>query len=216
MSGSQIAPLFNIGPTIAGQILGLPYQQYRANGSCMPLNFGNLVGTIQAWITSDRAGKGSKPFVAKDPIAYGMFDPTVTVVGDYLVGPLGTFFIASQDVPMPIQVVRCNQTITVMRPSAEAIGDNFYGGAESVTGTPMLSEWPASVIQGTKGETGEVKLPGDTRLAWVAIMLPSVAGVQILPGDWILTGQSTIMEFTVSSCEITPLGWRLSAASAVA
>jgi hypothetical protein len=215
MSGSQIAPVFQIGPRITAQILGLPYQQYRPNGSYMPLNFGNLVATIPAWITADAKGMGNKPFVAKNPVAYAMVDPVVVAVGDYLVGDFGTFFISSLDGLMPTQVVRCNQTVTVSRPNTEPSGENFYGGAEGATSTPILVEWPASVIQGTKGEVGEVKLPGDTRLAWVAIMLPPTGDAQILPGDWISTDQSTAMVYTVSACELTPLGWRLSASTAV-
>jgi hypothetical protein len=208
--------LFNIGPRISAQVLGIPYRQYRPNGSYMPLNFGNLVATIPVWITADSKGMGNKPFVAKNPVAYAMVDPVTVAVGDYLVGDFGTFFIASLDSLMPTQVVRCNQTITVSRPNTQATGENFYGGVQDSTSTPILAEWPASVIQGTKGEVGEVKLPGDTRMSWVAIMLPPTRDEQILPGDWISTDQSTAMFYTVSACELTPLGWRLSASTAVA
>lgn len=215
MSGTQIAQLFNIGPRISAQVLGIPYQQYRPNGSYMPLNFGNFVATIPAWITADAKGMGNKPFVAKNPVAYAMVDPDTVEVGDYLVGDFGTFFIASLDSLMPTQIVRCNQTVTVSRPSTKPVGVDFYGGAEGSTSTPILVEWPASIIQGTKGERGEVNLPGDTRVAWVAIMLPVTGNAQILPGDWITTDQTTAMVYTVSACEITPLGWRLSASTAV-
>lgn len=215
MSGSLIAPLFNIGPRISAQVLGLPYDQYRANSASNPTASARKIATIPVWVTADSKGMGNRPFVYAKPVAYAMLDPTVVAVGDYLIGGFGTFFIASVDGLMPTQIVRCNQTITVSRPGGEAIGAGYYGGAEGATLSPLMTAWPASVIQGTKGEVGEAKLPGDTRLAWVAVLLPAYAGVQILPGDWIATAQGTPMVYTISSCELTPLGWRLSAATAV-
>lgn len=215
MSGSQLASVFQIGPRISAQILGSPYAQYRPSGAYYPTNFGNLIATIPAWITADASGMGKRPFTYAKPTSYAMVDPAVTQVGDYLIGPLGTFFVASQDVPMPIQIVSCNQTITVSRPGDPPTGPGYYGGAAPGVLEPILSEWPASVLQGTKGEVGEVKLPGDTRLAWVAVLMPSVGGVEIMPGDWITTGEASPMTYTISSRELTPLGWRLSASTAV-
>jgi len=213
----SFSALFQIGPRISGQILGSPYAQYRPSGASNPIQAGNLLGNIPAWITADARGNGDRPFAPAKPTAYAMVDPALTQVGDYLIGPLGTFFIASQDVPMPIQAVRCNYTITVARPGSGAPSTGYYyGGVISVDVSPILTAWPASVIQGTKGEGGEIKLPGDTRLAWVAILMPSVGGVEILPGDWITDSEGTPMQYTVSSRELTPLGWRLSASTAVA
>lgn len=213
MSGTQIGLLFNIGPRISAQVLGLPYQQYRPNGSYQPLNFGNLLATIPVWITADAKGMGTRPFTYAKPVCFGMFDPVVVNDGDYFVGPFGTFFVASSDGVMPMQLVRCNQTVTVSRPTDGPVGSSFYGGV--AVGSTLLTSWPASVIQGTKGEKGETALPGDTRLAWAAVLLPSTGDVEILPGDVITTEQTTPMIYTVSSCELTPLGWRLSAATAV-
>jgi len=38
--------------------------------------------------------------------------------------------------------------------------------------TALITGWPASIVQGTKGEKGEVNIPGDIRLSWFNIILP--------------------------------------------
>lgn len=216
MSGSLIATQFNIGPRIASQVLGSLYVQYRPTDATNPISQDTQIATIPAWITADAAGMGTRPFTYAKPVAFGMIDPDLAQVGDYLTGDFGTFFIASLDGLMPTQLVRCNKTITISRPTAPAASATFYGGASVASLTPLMTAWPASVINGTKGERGEVGLPGDTRLSWAAVLLP-FAGVEILPGDWITTTDSpTALNFTVSACELTALGWRISAAGAVA
>lgn len=215
MNGDLIAPLFNIGPRISAEVLGTAYQQFRPSGPYNPTGNDKLIATIPAWITADKAGKGNGPFTYAKPVCYGMVDPDVITVGDYLIGQFGTFFVASKDGVMQTQLVRCNLTATISRPGPGTADPDYYGGDTQSSLTPILTAWPASIIQGTKGEAGEVKLPGDVKMAWVSVLLPSVGGVEILPGDWITTTEATPMVYTVSSRELTPLGWRLSAATAV-
>ena len=210
---NTILPLFQIGPRITGEVLGSPYSQYRPAGANNPT--GSPLATIPAWITADAAGKGLKANSYGKPVWYSMHDPAVTQVGDYLIGPLGTFFIASQDVPMPIQVVECNRTLSLSRPGGAAPGAGYYGGETAAALSPLAATWPASVLQGTKGEKGEVALPGDTRLSWVVILLPAIPGVQILMGDVLTSADTTPQYYTVSSTELTSLGWRLTAELAV-
>lgn len=216
MSGTLLAPLWNIGPRISAQVLGIPYDQYRTSGAVNPTDVSHKIGNIPAWITADAKGMGTGAFRPEKPTAFIMVDPDVVAVGDYLIGQFGTFFVTSMDGVMPMQCVRCNQTVTVSRPGAASPGAGYYGGVQSATNTPLMTAFPASVIQGTKGERGELVVPGDVRQAWVAILLPAPAGVEILPGDWIVTQEATPMTYTVSGRELTPLGWRISAATAVA
>ena len=211
---NTITPLFQIGPRITAQVLGSPYQQFRPTGANNPTS-GSPLATIPAWLTADQAGKGTRAQGYGKPVWYSMHDPAVTQVGDYLIGPLGTFFIASQDAPMPFQAIECNKTLSLSRPGAASPGAGYYGGGAAQTITPLASAWPASVLQGTKGEKGDVQLPGDTRLAWVVILLPVIPGVQIVMGDWLVSDDATPQTYTVSSSELTALGWRITASSAV-
>ena len=71
-----------------------------------------------------------------------------------------------------------------------------------------------AVTQGTKGDAGEMKLPGDTRLGWVSILVPSVSGVQVRSGDVVTDAQALPQRYTISGVELTALGYRITAALA--
>lgn len=208
---STLGPVFNIGPTICGQILGDPYEQYRPSGSDNPLGVINLLAIISAWITPDKKGEATVPPAYAKPVWYGLFDPTVTQAGDYLAGPLGTFFIASQWVPQPIQLVRCNHTVTITEPAAiTSFGAQpGYGGDQLLTETVIASCWPCSMLQGTKGEAGDSKLPGDAKMPWSDVRMPSIPGV-MLRNNLIITDENST-RFILSSTEESELGWRMSA-----
>lgn len=213
MSGSQFEAVFNIGPTICGSILGSPYKQYRPSGANNPLGPDNLLATISGWITADKAGKGNTAANYAKPVWFGMFDPTQTQVGDYLVGPLGTFFIASQNVPQPFQVVLCNHLVSITQPAIQtSFGAQPYGGDIVGTEIPLAAEWPCSMLQGTKGEQGTSRLPGDVKQPWDIILLPPIPGVN-LRNNFIATDE-TSQRHIMSSTELSALGWRITAALA--
>lgn len=216
MSGTAIAAVWPLAPRIVAQVLGLPFTQYRPVGTGAAIAPANLLGTIPGWITADPKLMAAAPFGYGKPVGFAAVDPAVTRPGDYLVGSLtlgggtDTFFIASQDIPAPIQVVICNQMLTIARPIDETPGPGAYGGAKRTSGAPLLSAWPASVIQGRNPAPGELKNPGDTKLPWVAILLPPGVS-QLRMGDVIRDAQPEPNIYTIANAEQTALGWRLSA-----
>lgn len=211
---SSLGNVFNLGPQISAQILGSPYQQFRPSGANNPLGVYCLIAEILAWITADKDSMANKPNTYAKPVFYGLFDPTITQVGDYLVGPLGTFFISSQDVPMPMQLVSCNHTISISTAADFSVpgAQSTYGGDQVATETIIATNWPCSLLQGTKGETGTTKLPGDVKQPWSAVLLPVIPGV-IISNDMILTDDLGQRHIT-SSCELSDLGWRITASLA--
>jgi hypothetical protein len=112
---------------------------------------------------------------------------------------------------LPILVVECNRTVNITRPQVQtaygAVSD--YEGTTAANETPLMSGWPASVLQGTKGEKGGVALPGDVRDAWCAVLLPEAPGVILRAGD--LIADELGRRYIVSSAELTDLGWRITA-----
>ncbi|WP_230371027.1 hypothetical protein [Paludibacterium denitrificans] len=73
---------------------------------------------------------------------------------------------------LPIYCVQCNRTVNVLRVSMDSgVGQIGYGGDTADTEQVLMSGWPASVLQGTKGERNEAGLPGDTRTPWWAILM---------------------------------------------
>jgi len=144
---------------------------------------------------------------------YALFDGQGVTVGDYFIGPVGVFFIAAMQPMLPILAVSCNRVISILRLQAHSsVGLGGYGGSTENSLTTLLKGRPASVLQGTKGERNEAALPGDTRTPWWTILLPG-AGGQIKPNDVIEDELGN--RYTVSSPELTDLGWRLTAMMAV-
>ena len=201
--------IWNLGPSITGGIIGSPYAQFRGSPG------GASIGTVNAWITTDDTSKARKADAFGKPVWTSLHDTTQTAVGDYLIGPLGTFFIASQDVPMPIQVVRCNCRVALYRPDADAsgVGALAPGGQTAATDTALFIDWPAAITIKTRGETGEAQLPGDTKLALFEILLPATVPALIRTSDLVVSNElpqlSGQRRFTLSAAELSPLGWRL-------
>jgi hypothetical protein len=155
-----------------------------------------------------------KPNKYGKPTWYALFDAKNSQVGDYFVGPAGTFFIAAMQLLLSILVVECNRVVTVFRPQVQGgVGAVDYSGTTDENMTPIMTDWPCSILQGTKGEKNESGLPGDVRSPWWTILLP-YGGVQILPDDIITDDQG--LRYVVSSQELTDLGYRITAMMAIA
>jgi len=221
MSGTQIAAVWQIGPQITAQVLGLPFDLFRPRTTGPVATLTNFVQSIPAWITADPNLMSARAFDYGKPRGFAAVNPGVVQVGDYLQGaltvggPTETFFVASMDIPAPIQVVRCNHALTFYRPSAGTPGASYYGGDLTTNQTTLVTSWPAAIIQGTKGNDGDTKLPSDQRLPWVQILMPNVLGVQFRFADFAYDDQPQPCRYELSSTELTPLGWRLTASLVV-
>jgi hypothetical protein len=144
---------------------------------------------------------------------YALVDGTNLEVGDYFVGPQGTFFVATLQSLLPILVVECNRTVSIFRPQAQAgLGLGPYGGNTDTTETLLVSGRPCSILQGTKGEKADTNLPGDVRSPWWSILMP-YAGVDITFDDIIVDDLGR--RYAISSPELSDRGWRITAMSAV-
>lgn len=218
MSGSAIASVFALGPRITAQVLGLPFQQYRCGDTGPVIESGNLIATLPAWITADPKLMAATAFAYGKPSGYAAVDPALTLAGDYLVGsltvggPIDTFFIASQDIPAPIQVTRCTHTITVSRmPSDVTAGfSRNYGGAVIADATTIISGWPASILNmGSKGAPNAMQLPNDSKMGTMNILLPASVPVPIFANDLVTDDLGN--GYALSAAELSPLGWRLTA-----
>jgi hypothetical protein len=207
----------------AAAILGATFTLYRPNGPGAPIVAGNVVATLPIAIASDPRLMGLKPVESKDEHAYAAVDASIARAGDYIVGVrvlvgqarTETWWIDSMDTPAVARVIRCSRVLTFTRPGASAPGAGYYGGDLTTNEAALLTSWPAAVLQGTKGEKSEVNLPGDTRLPWVAIALPSSVPVQLREGDFAVDDQAQPMRYAVSGAIQTARAWSLTASLAV-
>ena len=200
------------GYAIAAGKIGVNHVQYRPLSALNPITVGNQLATLPVSFNAE-------DFTYKRPNKYGkpawfaIVDGTKTAVGDYLVGPSGTFFIAAQQPLLPILAVECNRTVNVLRTQQETgVGALGYGGDTDANETLLMQQWPASVLQGTKGEKNDASLPGDTRSPWWSILLPAFPGITLRSSD-IIT-DDLARRYAISSAELTDLGWRLTAMQA--
>lgn len=209
MDGATLQSKVYAGFGKAALRIGLSYAIYRPSGPDNPLA-GASVGTINAAFT---AGPNfQNPNKYGQAAWYGTLDGDQVNVGDYLVGE-SIYFIAAKQHLLPIYAVQCNRTATVHRPQQRVtFGQQGYGGDTAANEVAIMTAWPCSILQGTKGEKNPVNLPGDVRSPWWAILLPS-CNVQIKAGDEITDDMG--LRYYISSAELTDLGWRLTAMQAI-
>lgn len=199
------------GYALAAQRIGPVFNLYRPTSPISPLAGAPIAALNASFNAQDM--KYGKPNVYGKPLWYALVDGTQTQVNDYLTNGKQTFFIAAMQTLLPILAVQCTNTLNVFRPQQQtAAGTNPYGGTVDENQTELMTAWPASVLQGTKGEKDGAVLPGDVRLPWWAILLPAFPGVTLRSADIITDDLDR--RFIISSAELTDLGWRITAMQA--
>lgn len=211
MDAAKLQQKVYAGYAKAALRIGPDFDLYRPSAPDNPLDAGNKVATLPASFNAEDMKYG-KPNKQVKPTWYVLIDGRITQVGDYLQNSKQTFFIAAQQTILPILAVECNRIISILRPAAPAgVGQLPYNGNIDATEVSLMENWPASVLQGTKGEAEKI-LPGDTRNPWWAILLPYWSGVTLRSADIITDDLER--RYVVSSAELTDLGWRLTCAQA--
>lgn len=190
--------------------LGTSYAQYRPPSGTNPTASANQIGTLQALFDSSI----SLAFNAPNKFANGLFaaivNPTAVQPLDYLIGGQGTFFVASTEPLKPILCIQCNRVCNFYRPTPGASRPNYYAGDIPSDRVPLLTDVPCSQLQGTKGERNAAEqLPTDSRMQWSEVILPAFLGSHLRQGDRI--ADDINRNFVISACELTELGWRLTA-----
>lgn len=191
--------------------IGPLFSLYRPSSPINPFQYGPVASLNASFNAEDM--KYGRPNKYGKPTWFCLVDGTQTQVGDYLINDTQTFFIAAMQPILPILAVDCNRTINVLRPQQQTgLGAVGYGGDTDENETPLMTGWPASVLQGTKGEKGEVNLPGDVRNPWWQMLFPAFQDVNLRTGDIITDDLQR--RYIVSSAEKTDLGWRLTSQQA--
>lgn len=209
MDGNKIQLKMYKGYAKAARVVGTSYQHFRPTTASNPLDAANALPSLNLTLNACDM-KYSKPNVYGKATWYGIFDGTQGQVGDYFVGIEGTLFVASMQQLLPILMVGCNRTVTILRPSmGSGPGAIGYGGDTAASEVPLMTNWPCSMLQGSKGEKNEVGLPADAKNPWFNVLLPYVNGVTLRTADIITDDLGG--RYKLTSAELTDLGWRLTA-----
>ena len=210
MDGTKLQAKIYKGYGQAAKRIGFSYQQFRATGANNPLSSNPLQTLSASFTTNFNYSAPNKYGIAA---WLGLFDATLCAVGDYLIGRGGTFFIAAMQDTLPIYCIQTNRQITVLRVAMSAsVGVQGYAGDTPGTEAVIMQGWPASVLQGTKGESNPANLPGDVRSPWWAILLPAWPGVILRTSD--IVTDDIGRKYVISSAELTDMGWRCTAMQA--
>ena len=89
----------------------------RATSAILPM--GSTIESIFASFNAEDM-KYQRPNKYGKPLWWGVFDGTLTKVGDFLSGPQGIFFVAEMQLTLPILMVECNRVLNVLRPQQES------------------------------------------------------------------------------------------------
>lgn len=197
--------------------IGERYALFRPKGPGAPLRPETLAlhlkvalhGAARSWQQSPGYG---------DALWSAVLDTAYSRPGDYLQGPLGTFFIAAQPPLLPTLCVITNRILTVTRPDgALAAGVNGYGGVQRAEQMLLLDHWPASALMARAGSHHGGELPGEPGPPTWTVLLPRTTEPDcgpLRPGD--LVSDDSGFEAVITTAEANDLGWRLNAAQAVA
>ncbi len=212
MDGATINAKIYSGYAKAARVIGTPYQHYRPSGASNPISPGNRLADLPVSLNADDPTY-ARPNVYGKATWYAIMDGAQMRVWDYIVGVEGTLFVAAMQQLLPIFMVDCNRVVTVYRPQQQTgAGLGTYGGTTTANQTALMTAWPASVLQGSKGEKDGSVLPGDTKQPWWQVLLPAVPGVTLRSADILV--DDLARRYIISSAELTDLGWRLTAAQA--
>lgn len=210
MDGVKLQAKIYIGYGKAAKRIGFDYQQFRATSASNPLS-STALQTLPASFTTK--------FTYNAPNKYGeatwlgLFDARTFQPGDFLVGRQGTFFIAAMQDTLPIYCVQTNRVVSVLRVGMDpGVGLGGWAGDTPANEAVLMQGWPASVLQGTKGEASPTNLPGDVRTPWWAILMPAWPGIVLRTSD--IIRDELGRKYVISSAELTDMGWRCTAMQA--
>lgn len=124
MDGTVLQPLLYSGYAKIAQRLGFSYDQYRSATHLSPIDPGNKIRSLPVAFSSDLKFAVSNKY--HQPVWYCWADGRQLNQFDFLVGPMGTFFVGDKQSNLPIQAVQTNHVVSMGRvdysvPSASTV-----------------------------------------------------------------------------------------------
>jgi hypothetical protein len=209
MDGRKLLDRVNFGLGRSARYIGQWADAFRPAGAFTPLDKQNRYVRLPATFLPV-SGSDTRVNTYGEPLWQGIFDASYTQEGDYIVLGSRVFFIASQDPLLPVLCVNANRTISLARPNTQVnTAANPYGGYTSSGNSILMANWPASVLAENKTGVSSGGLPINVGVPYWNILIPSVFGIILSPGDLVTDdlGRTAV----VTGSELTKLGWRINA-----
>jgi hypothetical protein len=207
MSLDHIQDRIRWGLNVAARHLGAPTDAYRPSGASGPTAPANRYLRLHAAFTAPD-DRFQRPNGYGAATWHGVFDAAYTKVGDYLVRNGDVWFIAAQQDLLPVLCVKADRLVSFARPDAPSnAGVNAYSGVTTDTTTPLLTDWPASILGVGGSGMPSADLPSDQSVPYWTVLMPAYGDVVLLPAD--LMQDDLGRNGTVAAAELTALGWRI-------
>lgn len=189
---------------------GSVFQVVRPVSAANPL--AGVLGTVLAYPYRSPKGHGNADWLL-------MFQDELPQPGDYLVKGSEIYIYGRAPLLQPAQAMRCNHTVALLRqPAGTTTGVQSYGGAcfadsQAALGAlgvdgKVMTGWPASILLGGRQAAGS-DLPMAVAIGGFEIMLPKTVPLTILASDILLDDLGR--RFIADTCELSELGWRITA-----
>jgi hypothetical protein len=207
MDSGRLEDRIRWGLNVAARATGAATSAYRPRGTENPLAPRNRFLRLHAAF-GGLDGKFARPNGYGNALWCGVFDAAYTQPGDYLVQYDATWFIAAQRKLLPVLCVQTNRVVSFTRPAAQSsTGVNTYGGVTAANVTPLMTNWPASVLVTSREDRPLGNLPNDTSASLWTVLLPACPRVVLRTAD--LMSDDLGHSGVVATTELTDLGWRL-------
>ncbi len=215
MDRARLQDRISWGMNVAARTLGVTTDAYRPTTALAPIGPETRYLRLNAAFSATD-GTFSRPTGYGIALWHGFFDSAYTVPGDYLVQNKSTWFVAGQQPLLPVLCVQANRRVSLSRPNAPAVaGINAYGGVSLAAATPLIADWPASILGTGSAGHPDADLPSDSSVPYWNVLLPvlSFPDAPIFQPSDLLVDDLNRVSVIVAS-ELTGLGWRLTAKQA--
>ncbi len=213
VDGVRLADRLAYGAGCAARRAGFLHDAYRPASLQCPIDLANRFLRLAVAYVLPGGGVGS-PAGFGVPFREAWADWSYLQVGDYLVGPEGTAFVAAIEPPKPMLVVMTNAVVSLSRPAAAVLaGANPYGAVLPQTNAALMSAFPASLLVGGGSDRTRAGLPDDTKVPGFVCLIPAMDGLQPKVADILIDG--TGARFLVNAVETLNGVLRLSMNQAV-
>lgn len=197
MDGAALQARIYRGYAQAAAHSGRPYEQFRSASPLDPGAAGNSLGMIDCLFAADP--QYAMPVKYKIPTRYLYADGRLLAQRDILVGHYGTFFVADQQPNLAMQVVRCNDVVTINRPAY--VNTDLQDGDFIASVMPAFRQFKMVEQKSVTGFGGAANSATPMGQFW--LFLPIEPDV-VQQGD-IVTDQSG-MRYTLDTWDNTEIG----------
>jgi hypothetical protein len=213
MDGVKLADRLAYGAGCVARRVGFLHDAYRPAGPVAPIDPAlRFLRLAVAFVLP--GGAVGAPSAFGVPYRQAWADWSYLAVGDYLVGPEGTVFVASIEPPKPMLVVMTNAVVRLCRPAAPVLaGLNEYSAVLPATETVLFQGFPVSLLMGGIEDRTRVGLADDTKLPGFTALLPAVGEVRPRVADILRADGGG--SFVVTGAVLLGGVWRLALDQAV-